>query len=149
MTDLRIEPVTDDAAVEDWRHVHNTIIPTAALSLDEVRERVGRHVLEVAYADDVLVGCSTVRPPTGDAAVATVIARVLAEHRRQGFGRKLYERGLARAREQAAEVIETIVLASNEDGLRFALAHGFVEVERYLLPGDEIPFVTLRLHEPA
>ena len=135
--------------MEDWRHVHNTIIPTAALSLDEVRERVGRHVLEVAYADDVLVGCSTVRPPTGDAAVATVIARVLAEHRRQGFGRKLYERGLARAREQAAEVIETIVLASNEDGLRFALAHGFVEVERYLLPGDEIPFVTLRLHEPA
>ena len=149
MSDLRIEPAADDAAMEDWRHVHNTIIPTVALSLEEVRERVGRHLLEVAYADDLLVGCSTVRPPAGEAAVATVIARVLAEHRRQGFGRELYERGLARARDQAAEVIETIVLASNEDGLRFALAHGFVEVERYLLPGDEVPFVTLRLHESA
>ncbi len=135
--------------MENWRHVHNTIIPTAALSLDDVRERVGRHVLEVAYADDVLVGCSTLRPPAGEAVVATVIARVLAEHRRQGFGRELYERCLARAREQNAEVIETIVLASNEDGLRFAVAHGFVEVERYLLPGDEVPFVTLRLRELA
>jgi hypothetical protein len=33
--------------------------------------------------------------------------------------------------------------ASN--GLRFALAHGFVEFERYVLPGDAIPYVTLRL----
>jgi hypothetical protein len=37
------------------------------------------------------------------------------------------------------------VLVSNGDGLRFAQAHGFVEVERYLLPGDSIPYVTLRL----
>ena len=37
-----------------------------------------------------------------------------------------------------------IVLASNVDGLRFAESHGYVEVERYLLDGDDIPFVTLR-----
>lgn len=37
------------------------------------------------------------------------------------------------------------MLASNEEGLRFALARGFVEVERYVLPGDTIPFVALRL----
>jgi hypothetical protein len=42
-------------------------------------------------------------------------------------------------------VIETVVLASNEDGLRFAQHHGFVEVERYVLPGDTIPFLELRL----
>ncbi len=40
------------------------------------------------------------------------------------------------------------MLASNEDGLGFALARGFVEVDRYLLDGDTIPFVDLRLGGP-
>jgi len=131
--------------LRDWQHVHNEIIPNAVLSLDEVRERVQRHHLEVAYLGDVLVGCSTVRPPEPDA--ATVIARVLPEYRGQGIGRQLYERGLAVARDLGASVIETIVLASNVDGLRFAQQRGFVETERYLLPGDNDPFVTLRLPE--
>jgi len=43
------------------------------------------------------------------------------------------------------ETIETIVLESNADGVRFATAHGFVEVDRYLPPGDDDPFITLRL----
>ncbi|MCJ1676786.1 hypothetical protein MTF65_05370 [Streptomyces sp. APSN-46.1] len=84
MNDLHMEQVDGDRAVlRDWRHVHNLIIPTAPLTLDEVRER--------------------------------------------------------------AEVIETVVLESNPDGLRFAVGHGFVEVERYLLPGDTVPFIDLRL----
>jgi hypothetical protein len=41
-------------------------------------------------------------------------------------------------------VIETIILASNVDSLRFAEARGFVQVETYL-PGDTISFLTLRL----
>jgi len=131
--------------LRDWQHVHNEIIPNAVLSLDEVRERVQRHHLEVAYLGDVLVGCSTVRPPEPEA--ATVIARVLPEYRGQGIGRQLYERGLAVARDLGASVVETIVLASNVDGLRFAQQRGFVETERYLLPGDNDPFVTLRLPE--
>jgi ADP-ribose pyrophosphatase YjhB (NUDIX family) len=80
-----------------------------------------------------------------DAPEVTVIARVLPAHRRQGFGEELYARGLERARTFGAEVIETVVLASNEDGLRFAQKHGFVEVERYVLPGDTVPWITLRL----
>ena len=55
--------MTDDATVLDWQRVHNEIIPTAPLSVDDIRERATRNVLEVAYAGDVLVGCSTVRPP--------------------------------------------------------------------------------------
>ncbi|MGP8296791.1 GNAT family N-acetyltransferase [Streptomyces inhibens] len=145
MNDLRIEPVDGDAMVKDWQYVHNAIIPTDPLSLDDVRERVQRHHVEVAYLGDVLVGCSTVRPPTSDASVATVIARVLPAHRRQGFGGQIYARGLARARELGAGVIETVVLESNPDGLRFAQRHGFVEIERYLLPGDSVPFIDLRL----
>ncbi|MGW1894572.1 GNAT family N-acetyltransferase [Streptomyces sp. NPDC002004] len=145
MTTLRFEQPNDDAALEDWRHVHNAIIPTATLTLDEVRERVQRNHLEVAYLDDVLVGCSTVRPPTDESSTATVIARVLPEHRRRGFGEVLHTRGLERARALGAEVIETVVLSSNADGLRFAQAHGFVEIERYLLPGDTIPWIDLRL----
>ncbi|MFE3110468.1 GNAT family N-acetyltransferase [Kitasatospora indigofera] len=147
---LRFEPVGGEALLRDWRHVHNVIIPTDPLSPDEVRERAGRNRLVVAYLGDVLVGCSTVRPPAahppaGGRAAATVIARVLAAHRGQGIGAALYAHGLATARGLGAEVIETVVLASNPDGLRFALAHGFVEVETYLLPGDTVPYVDLRL----
>ncbi|MEU9488107.1 GNAT family N-acetyltransferase [Streptomyces decoyicus] len=145
MSDLRIQQPDGDATFKDWQHVHNMIIPTHLLSLDEVRERAQRHHLEVAYVGDDLIGCSTVRPPTDDTLTVTVIARVLAAHRGQGFGEELYARGIGRARELGAEVIETVVLSSNEDGLRFALKHGFVETERYLLPGDSIPWIDLRL----
>ncbi|MFI6689675.1 GNAT family N-acetyltransferase [Streptomyces sp. NPDC050485] len=145
MSDLRIEHPDGDATLKDWQHVHNVIIPTHVLSLDEVRERALRNRLEIAYLDDDPVGCSTVRPPTDESRTATVIARVLAAHRRRGFGEELYARGLNQARELGAKVIETVVLSSNEDGLRFALKHGFVETERYLLRGDTIPWIDLRL----
>lgn len=91
------------------------------------------------------MGCSTVRPPAGGTAAATVIARVLPGHRRRGFGEQIYLRALATARGLGAEVIETVVLASNEDGLRFARQHGFAETDRYVLPGDTVPYVDLRL----
>ncbi|MDX6348369.1 MAG: hypothetical protein QOF84_3159 [Streptomyces sp.] len=147
MPNLRIARVDDDEAMlQDWQYVHNLIIPTAVLSLDEVRERAQRNQLDVAYLGDVLVGCMTVRPPTSDdPSTATVIARVLPGHRGQGFGGELYEQGLAQARKLGADVIETVVLASNPDGLRFAQSQGFVEVEEYLLPGDTVPWFTLRL----
>jgi GNAT superfamily N-acetyltransferase len=143
---LRFEQVLPGeraAVLHEWRHIHNLIIPTAPLSVDEVRERAGRNHLEVAYLDGRAVGCATVRPPTGD--TATVIVRVLPEHRRRGFGEQIYQYALARARQLGAQVIETVVLETNEDGLRFAVHHGFVEIERYVLPGDTVPFVTLRL----
>jgi GNAT superfamily N-acetyltransferase len=145
VSELRIVPVSDDATLLDWQRVHNEIIPTAPLSVDDIRERVERHVLEVAYVGDVLIGCSTVRPPSDETAAATVIARVLPEHRRQGYGSAIYERSLACGRELGSDGIETHILATNEDGLRFAKSHGFVEVETYLLPGDTIPFIELRL----
>lgn len=134
----------DDRLVEDWREVHNAIIPTAPLSTDDVRERAGRNHLEVLYAGDVAVGCSTVRPPS-DSSAATVIARVLAAYRQRGYGEQLYRRGLAKAEELGAPVIETVVLASNAEGLHFAQRHGFIEIDRYVLPGDTIPFIDLRL----
>ncbi len=74
-----------------------------------------------------------------------MIARVLPAYRGRGFGGQLYARGLAEAREAGAEVIETCVLESNPEGLRFALGRGFVETERYVLPGDSVPFIDLRL----
>ncbi|MEV6281924.1 GNAT family N-acetyltransferase [Kribbella sp. NPDC051770] len=145
MSELRVVVVEagDERAVEDWREVHNAIIPTAALSSAEVRERAGRNHLEVLYAGEVLVGCSTVRPPENGA--VTVIARVLPAYRRRGYGEVLYRRGLTKAKELGASEIETIVLASNSEGLRFAERHGFVETDRYVLPGDTIAFVDLRL----
>ncbi|MFD4624860.1 GNAT family N-acetyltransferase [Streptomyces sp. NPDC058475] len=145
MPTLRIEQPDDEARLKDWQHVHNVIVPPAAMSLDDVRERVRRNLLEIAYLGDVLVGCTTVRPPTDDTATATVIARVLAEHRGQGFGEELYVRGLDQARELGAGVIETVVLAANEEGLRFAFKHGFAEIERYVLPGETAEWVDLRL----
>ena len=141
----QVQPAGDGVTLRDWQHVHNLIIPADPLPADEIAVRAQRNHLEVAYLDRVAVGCSTVRPPADGTAAATVIARVLPDHRRQGFGEQIYLRALARARESGAEVIETVVLASNEDGLRFARQHGFVETDRYVLPGDTIPFVDLRL----
>jgi GNAT superfamily N-acetyltransferase len=146
MSELRVEQPTDDVRLEDWRFVHNAVIPTHPLSPDDVRDRVRRHRLEVAYLDDELIGCTTLRPPTSHASMATVIARVLPAYRRRGFGEELYARILAEARGLRPEVIKTVVLASNPDGLRFAQRHGFREIERYVLPGDTIPFITLQLH---
>jgi GNAT superfamily N-acetyltransferase len=145
MSDLRFVRPDTDAELEDWRHVHNTVIPTHHLSLDDVRDRAQRHRLEVAYLDVELVGCSTVRPSTDDEPTTIVIARVLAAHRRNGYGEQLYQRGLDRARELDAKAIGTVVLSSNPDGLRFAARHGFVETERYVLPGETVPWIDLRL----
>ncbi len=142
---LRIEAVDGDAGVEHWRHVHNTIVPPAALTADEVRERAGRHRLENAYLGDVLVGCSTVRPPGGGERVATVIARVLPAYRGRGIGTALYASGLAHARVLGAGAVETVVLAADADGLRFARGRGFVERERYVLDGEREEWVDLRL----
>ncbi|MFD7788895.1 hypothetical protein ACFV4Q_38325 [Streptomyces nojiriensis] len=76
MTDLRIQAVDDDASIHDWQYVHNLIIPGDVLSLDDVRARTGRNRMKVAYLGEVLVGCTTVRPPTDDnGATTTVIAR--------------------------------------------------------------------------
>lgn len=145
MSHLRIEQPASEAQLEDWRYVHNVIIPTHDLSIADVRQRAQRHHLEVAYLGDEVVGNSTVRPPTDDAGAATVIVRVLTAHRRHGFGEELYRRAMNRARELGAEAIETVVLSSNLDGLRFAQKHGFVEIDRYLLSGDTIPWIDLRL----
>ncbi|MFJ5264347.1 GNAT family N-acetyltransferase [Streptomyces sp. NPDC088387] len=146
---VRVVGVDGDAMVEEWRHVHNAVVPAAAMSLDDARARVGRYRLVNAYLGEVLVGCSTVRPPAGEERVATVIARVLPAFRGRGIGRVLYDDGLAHARGLGAGAVETVVLAANGDGLRFAAARGFAESERYVLPGESDEWVDLRLTDPA
>ncbi|MFJ8045433.1 GNAT family N-acetyltransferase [Kitasatospora sp. NPDC096147] len=149
MTDLQIRPVDagSDADLRAWQHVHNTIIPTHLLTLDEIRERAARNRLTLAHLGPDLIGCATVRPPTEDTPAATVIARILPPHRRQGHGTTLYRHELAHARRTGAPVIDTVVLATNPDGLHFAHHHGFTETDRYTLPGDTVPYVDLRLTE--
>lgn len=131
-----------------WREIHNAIIPTDPLSVEDVEERVTRNRLTLAYADAELVGNATVRPPRGPDLTATVIVRILPEHRRRGLGSAYLEAELAHARSLGARRIETVVLASNDDGLAFAHAHGFVEHDRYVLDGDTIAFVDLHLPVP-
>lgn len=140
---LRLTTVAGEAMREQWRQVHDAIVPPAALTPDEVRERAERYRLVNAYLGDVLVGCSTVRPPD-DEGVATVIARVLPAYRGRGIGQALYDHGVTHARGQGAKAIATVVLAANTDGLRFAAARGFVESERYVLPGEHEEWVDLR-----
>lgn len=127
--------------------IHNAIIPTAPLTAEEVAERSTRHRLTLAYVDNELVGNATVRPPNGPDAVATVIVRILPEHRRRGYGSAYLESELQQARALGARRIETVVLASNADGLAFAEGRGFVEHDRYVLDGDTIPFVDFHLPE--
>jgi GNAT superfamily N-acetyltransferase len=145
VTNLRIEPPTDETRLEDWRHVHNTVVPDAAMSLDEARERVGKYLLEVAYDGDDLVGCTTVRPPEEGGAASTVIVRVLPGCRGRGIGTALYERAMRQAAEYAAPAVETVVWAANTGGVRFAEARGFVEVDRYEPEPGAVAYLTLRL----
>ncbi|MCK1820654.1 GNAT family N-acetyltransferase [Streptomyces sp. XM83C] len=142
---LRIEQVSGTAMLEQWRYVHNVIVPPAAMSPADAEERLTRNRLDNAYLGDTLVGCSTVRPPSGDGGTATVIARVLPAFRGRGIGTALYENALTHARVLGAEAVETCVLAANADGLRFAEAHGFTEIERYVLDGESDEWVDLRL----
>ncbi|MFF5158857.1 GNAT family N-acetyltransferase [Streptomyces sp. NPDC000348] len=145
MSGLRIEAVAGDAVLEQWRHVHNVIVPPAAMTLDEVRERVTRgYRLENAYAGDVLVGCSTVRPPQGADAVVTVIARVLPEHRRRGYGAALCASGIGHARGGRRGRRDRG--PGRRRGRRpvRSRARGFDEVERYVLPGESELWLTLR-----
>ncbi|MEV4538214.1 GNAT family N-acetyltransferase [Asanoa sp. NPDC049518] len=143
MTDLRFAFPGDDPALEDWRRIHNTVVPPWPLSLPEVRERAGRNRLELAYLGAAAVGNSTVRPPDADG-VATVIARVLPEHRGRGFGTLIHSRALDAARALGAAAIETLVLAANVDGVRFAERQGYVEVERYEVHGAQEVRLRLR-----
>ncbi|MDG4827650.1 GNAT family N-acetyltransferase [Asanoa sp. WMMD1127] len=136
MTELRFVAPVDDGALEEWRGIHNTVVPPWPLSLPDVRDRAGRNRLELAYAGAVAVGNSTVRPLDADG-VATVIARVLPAHRGRGFGTLIHERALAAARALDPAAIETLVLAANVDGLRFARRHGYAEVERYEVAGAQ------------
>ncbi len=144
MAKLHITRADGDPTLRDWRSAHNAVIPTAPLSMGEVWERARRNLLDVAYLDTVLVGCTTVRPATDDEPV-TVIARVLPAYRRRGFGSALYRHGLRLARDLGADSVQTVVLSSNPDGLRFAKTRGFVEVERYLLDGEAVPYIHLVL----
>lgn len=135
--------------LEEWRAIHNTIIPTAPLTEDEVVVRAARHRLTLGYVRGALVGNATVRPPVDPGDVATVIVRILPEHRRRGHGSEYLEAELTAAKALGARRIETVVLASNAAGLAFAEARGFVEHDRYLLDGDTVPFVDLHLSDRA
>ena len=78
-----------------------------------------------------------------------MIVRVIPEHRRQGIGQQMYDQAVSTAHELGARVIDTVVLASNDDGVRFAERHGFVEIDRYVPDGHTIPFIDLRLADAA
>ena len=139
---LRIEPVSIDTA-DAWREIHNLIIPPHQLTRDDMRDRLSRNRLTLAYADGTLVGNATIRPPAADSATATVIVRILPAHRRRGHGTAYLTAVLAEARGLGADRIETVVLTANADGLRFAVRHGFAEFHRYVV--DDAEYAELAL----
>ena len=141
---LRIVPVGPDT-VTLWRDIHNAVIPAHPLTSDDVHERRTRNSLTLAYDGQELVGNATIRPPRPEAMTATVIVRVLPQYRRNGCGSEYLAAMLAEARGMGARRIETVVLASNEDGLAFAGRHGFVEFDRYVIDGETAAYVGLYL----
>lgn len=141
---LDIVAVTEETA-HLWREVHNRIVPADPLSDADVLERMGRNQLTLAYDGDVLIGNATLRPPTATSNVATVIVRVLPEHRGQGYGTTYFDWILERAAALEPDRIETVVLAANEDGLRFAERMGFEEHDRYVLDDTTSEWVDLHL----
>ena len=75
------------------------------------------------------------------------IVRILPPHRRKGHGTAYLAAELTVTRTLAPARIETVVHASNTSGLEFALKHGFVEHDRYVLDGQTVSFVDLHLEE--
>ena len=141
---LRIVPVGPDT-VSLWRDIHNAVIPAHHLTSDDVHDRLKRNHLTLAYDGADLVGNATIRPPRPEPMTATVIVRILPEYRRKGLGSEYLTAMLAEARGMGARRIETVVLASNEDGLAFAGRHGFVESDRYVLDGETEAYVDFYL----
>ncbi|BFO22459.1 hypothetical protein SHKM778_88470 [Streptomyces sp. KM77-8] len=90
----------------------------------------------------MLVGSAA---PAGEAAGATVAARVLPEHRGQGHGTALHAAGTAHARGLCAAETETGVPAADTEGPRLAAAAGFTERERYVPDGRREERADLRL----
>ena len=140
--DVSIDEATEET-LEGWLVVHNVLIPNAPLTLQDARERLVRDRLLVAVKDRVVVGSTTVRPPTGDSRSVMVIVRVLPEHQGAGIGTALYGRAVHQAEEHDPSRLMTCVLESNRQGLAFAVARGFREVDRYVLDGDDTAFVDL------
>lgn len=133
---MRIEDVTE-ATEDTWRELHNRIIPASPIPAEEMPGRRRRNLLTLAHVGEQVVGNATVRPPTDHSDTATVIVRILPEHRRRGHGSEYLAAMLERAQALGAVRIETVVLVANADGLRFALRHGFTEIERYEVDGAE------------
>ena len=142
MSDLSLARVADEVIADAWAQVHNLIIPSNPLTVEQVVERSTVYVLDVAYLGGVVVGCSTVRPASAEEPV-TVIVRILPAWRRRGWGSVLLAHALTHARAFGAVHVQTIVHASNADGLEFAVHRGFVETDRYTLEGDSVPYVHL------
>jgi GNAT superfamily N-acetyltransferase len=141
--------VAAGADLAAWRRIHNEVIPTSPLSVDDVAQRARSHRLTLAHVDGVLVGNATVRPPTHSSPAATVIVRILPAHRRLGHGTTYFTGELEHALRLAPSRIETVVLATNHSGLAFARRLGFVEHDRYVLDGEPTAFVDLHLPPPA
>ena len=131
---LEVHVVQNSDQAELWQSEHNTVIPSHPLSVDDVRERLTRNRLTLAYVGEILIGNSTVRPATPDLP-ATVIVRILPTQRRRGHGMSYWRVIVEQGNELRDRELATVVVASNEAGLRFAQRLGFTEVDRYELDG--------------
>ena len=82
MTALTFTRVTDELTATAWLQVHNKIVPSDPLTLEQLASRSTAYALDLANLHGAVVGCSTVRPATDDDPV-TVIVRVLPAFRRR------------------------------------------------------------------
>ena len=133
---LEIRPVDSEQSAEIWRDIHNTIIPASPLSPEDVQDRRRRNHLTLAYVDGLLVGNATIRPASADRP-ATVIVRILSEHRRRGYGSTYLDRLITENPILLEGDLSTVVLLANRGALPFAERHGFTEVDRYVVDGAE------------
>jgi GNAT superfamily N-acetyltransferase len=125
---LTIRSADSDADLEAWRAVRIAVLPgERTATVAELREqaRPGRHLV-VAELDGVLVGSGVA--DRSDVRGASIVARVLPEHRRRGIGTALLhdlaERALAAGHTLASAGVDS------DGDLAFAQRFGFVEVDR-------------------
>jgi len=141
---LTFLPALTRDALHDWCAVHNRVVPDP-ISLRTAQDRSRTQLLQTVYLGGSLVGCSTTGRPDDVGGLGRLIVRVLPDFRGRGLGTAMFNRGLTHVLSWGATTLETVVWEPNVSGLRFARHRGFVEVERYELPGLDGTWIDLHL----